>query len=185
MRTFSSWQWTREECCRRDQRVAGSLSYISQMEARSQCVDNVLGEVRVLWIPDQSDGNDLWTVEENPACPELLPTLTLTTRRSRCSQRSQHQAVLGTTKASYRTVAKVVHTGIPQQLTKHTGCGLPLRRQHLQSLVAEKEKEGRRWLSQASCYQCYQLISSHKEKKWSIFSKLPILYFPFIEFKFF
>lgn len=55
----------------------GGGSYVSQAQARSQRVEDVLGQVRVLRVPDQADGDHLRTVEENPSGLELLPTLAL------------------------------------------------------------------------------------------------------------
>lgn len=43
-------------------------------------MNHVLGQVRVIRVPDQTDGDDLGTVEEDTGHPELLPTLTLRTR---------------------------------------------------------------------------------------------------------
>lgn len=61
------------------------VSYIAQTQAGSQSVNDVLGQVRVVRVPHQADGDDLWTVEEDASRSELLTALTL--RRKRRSQR--------------------------------------------------------------------------------------------------
>lgn len=44
-------------------------------------MNDVLGEVRVVGVPHQADGDDLRTVEEDAGHPELLAALTLRRRR--------------------------------------------------------------------------------------------------------
>lgn len=59
-----------------------AASYIAQAQAGSQGVYDVLSKVRVIRVPNQTDGDDLRAVEEDPSHPELLTTLTLRRRRS-------------------------------------------------------------------------------------------------------
>lgn len=76
---------------------------------------NILGQVRVVRVPNQTDSNDLWTVEENSGHPELLPALTLRRKRDKFSTR-----ISKNTKShydedkykSYRTAAKVTHARV-------------------------------------------------------------------------
>lgn len=58
-------------------------SYISKAQAGAQCVDDVLSQIWMIRVPDQTDGDDLWTVEEDTSHAELLTTLTLR-RGDRC-----------------------------------------------------------------------------------------------------
>lgn len=56
-------------------------TYIPEAQAGSQGVDDVLGQVRVIGVPHQADGDDLRTVEEDASHPQLLTALTLRKRR--------------------------------------------------------------------------------------------------------
>lgn len=58
------------------------VSYVSKAQAGSQCVNDVLSEVRVIRVPHQTDGDDLRTVKEDTGHPELLTALTLRKRRT-------------------------------------------------------------------------------------------------------
>ena len=44
-------------------------------------MDDVLGQVGVVRVPDQADGDDLGTVEQDASDAELLAALTLRKRR--------------------------------------------------------------------------------------------------------
>jgi len=61
--------------------ICGCRSYIPEAQAGSQRVDDVLGQVGVVRVPDQADGDDLGTVEQDASDAELLAALTLRKRR--------------------------------------------------------------------------------------------------------
>jgi len=44
---------------------------------RPQRADNVFCEVRLVRVPDEADGNDLWGVHEDPSDPNPLATVAL------------------------------------------------------------------------------------------------------------
>lgn len=70
------------------QRVCSS--YVTKPQASAQGVNDVLSEVRMIRVPNQTDGDDLRTVEEDTGHPELLTTLTLMRTEAQCSYRSLH-----------------------------------------------------------------------------------------------
>ena len=51
--------------------------HISQTQAGSQAVYDVLRQVRVVRVPHQADGHDLRRVHQHPADTQHLPTVTL------------------------------------------------------------------------------------------------------------
>lgn len=125
-----------------DTRVNLCCPHVSEVQAGPQGVDDVLGEVRVVRVPHQADGDDLGAVEEDASHPQLLTALTLK-RKRRSSERRTAECELVTRgqKVSYGTVPQVAHAGVPQQLAEHPWSGLLPRLQHLHSLVTEEEEE--------------------------------------------
>lgn len=126
-----------------DTRVNLCCPHVSEVQAGPQGVDDVLGEVRVVRVPHQADGDDLGAVEEDASHPQLLTALTLKRKRKRrSSERRTAECELVTRgqKVSYGAVPQVAHAGVPQQLAKHPRSGLLPRLQHLNRLVTEEEE---------------------------------------------
>lgn len=57
--------------------------YISQTQTGPQAVYDILRQVRVVRVPHQPDGHDLWGVHQHPADTQHLPTVTLWCRERR------------------------------------------------------------------------------------------------------
>lgn len=77
-------------------------------EMRPQRADHVLGEVRLVRVPHEADGNDLRGVHEDASDPDLLPTFALRERRrpKNTSSNCTDRGTVGESRA-YRTVPKV------------------------------------------------------------------------------
>ncbi len=76
--SLSWWRWCLSVCL---------LSHIPEAQAGSQGVNDILSKVWVVRVPNQADGDDLWTVQEDTSHPELLPTLTLRRRRMKSNNK--------------------------------------------------------------------------------------------------
>lgn len=54
--------------------------YPAQVQTRAEGPDDVVGEIRLLGIPHEPNGDDLWTVQEHPANLNALATVALQNR---------------------------------------------------------------------------------------------------------
>jgi len=52
-------------------------THISQFKASAQAVNHVLSQIRVVRVPHQANGDDLWRVHQHTANTDLFPTVTL------------------------------------------------------------------------------------------------------------
>lgn len=87
-------------------------SYITKAQAGTQSVDDVLSQIRMIRVPNQADGDDLRTVEEDTSHAELLPTLTLRKKEQMVNLRLRRTKACFCLLKPYRTAAQVSHAGI-------------------------------------------------------------------------
>lgn len=52
-------------------------TYITQLKAGTQTVDDILCQVWMVWVPNQSNCDNLWCVHQHSADPDPLPTVAL------------------------------------------------------------------------------------------------------------
>lgn len=103
-------------------------------------MDDVLGQVRVVRVPHQADGDDLRAVEENPGHAELLATAALR-RRQTLEVEPWTPAGRRRVGVAYGTAAEVAHAGVTEQLPEHAGGGLLPGLHHLHRLVTKEEEQ--------------------------------------------
>ncbi len=53
------------------------MSYISEPQDGAQAMNDVFCQVRVVWVPHQANGDDLWGVHQDTSNTELLSTVAL------------------------------------------------------------------------------------------------------------
>lgn len=60
---------------------AGSVkiqkTHISQFKASAQAVNHILSQIRVVRVPNQANGDDLWRVHQHTTNTDLFPAVTL------------------------------------------------------------------------------------------------------------
>lgn len=138
--------------CLNHTKVKAINTYITQLKAGAQTVDDILCQVGMVWVPNQPNRDNLWCIHQHTADPNSLPTVALkyihstSSNMPTCSA-AMRQArvpllVLHSMELTHRTVPQVPHgAGILKQLTKHTRWRfLPLF-QHTNGLVTSDGKE--------------------------------------------
>lgn len=129
-------------------------TYITQLKAGAQTVDDILCQVWMIWVPNQSNCDNLWRVHQHTANPDPLPTVALKYTHNASSNILTCSTVMLQTRVlflilkskelTHRTVSQVPHgAGILKQLTKHTWWWFFSFFQHANSLVTSRwGKEG-------------------------------------------